>query len=205
MSLTIDRAGVCWRSMAVREHQDLLTRALEREGEAQAALLAGEGEEAAELFREVSDLYRQSWEAAPPGAYGRLVGLLKAAILAGGGDREARYVRDALGGGEPGSPTAAYALALAALVQGGDEVAERAAGAMADGGDAFARTAGAIAALARADGSAYRRAIEAILADFASRADHLTGVPIADTAAVLERIAESRGLAARPDSPLMGP
>jgi hypothetical protein len=88
-------------------------------------------------------------------------------------------------------------------MQGDDERAEPAAGAMAGGGDAFARTADAIAALARADAGAYRGAIAAILTDFESRADHLTGVPIADTAAVLERLAEVRGLAARPDSPLM--
>jgi hypothetical protein len=42
-----------------------------------------------------------------------------------------------------------------------------------------------------------------IVADFEGRSEHLTGVPIADTALMLERFAERRGLAARPSSALL--
>lgn len=43
----------------------------------------------------------------------------------------------------------------------------------------------------------------AVVADFESRDAHLTGVPIADTAMLMEALAEPRGLAARPASQLV--
>ena len=61
----------------------------------------------------------------------------------------------------------------------------------------------AIAALAARDGAAYAEALDAIVADFAGRDAHLTGVPIADTAVMLESLAAARGMAARPASPLL--
>jgi hypothetical protein len=45
-------------------------------------------------------------------------------------------------------------------------------------------------------------AVAAIVADFESRSEHLTGVPIADTALMLERLAAERGIGAGLDSPL---
>jgi hypothetical protein len=39
--------------------------------------------------------------------------------------------------------------------------------------------------------------------DFEGRDAHLTGVPIADTALMLEALAAPRGMTARVDSPLM--
>jgi hypothetical protein len=74
---------------------------------------------------------------------------------------------------------------------------------MSAGGEAFARAATALAALARGDGPAYATALRAVIADFEARDLHLTGVAIADTALVLERLAEPRGLAQRPSSPLL--
>ena len=53
-------------------------------------------------------------------------------------------------------------------------------------------------ALARRDEPAYAAALRAVIADFEARDLHLTGVAIADTALVLERLAEPRGLAQRP-------
>jgi hypothetical protein len=76
---------------------------------------------------------------------------------------------------------------------------------MAAGGEAFARTAAALAALAARDEAAYAAALRAVIADFEARDLHLTGVPIADTALVLERLAEPRDLAQRPRSPLLPP
>lgn len=199
--------------MAEQVNQRLLRAALEREAEAQRLLLDGDGYGAAEAFREVSDHYRRSWESAHAGAYGRLVGMLKAAVLAGppagtgaGGAAEAAYVRRELAE-EADSPTSAYALALAALVEGDDRLAERAAERMAEPGGgpagAFERTAAAISALAGRDSEAYAGALAGIIADFEGRAEHLTGVAIADTAVVLERLAEPRGMAVRPRSPLL--
>ena len=67
--------------------------------------------------------------------------------------------------------------------------------ALLEEGDAFARTGRALAALADGDQSAYAAALDEIVADFAGRDQHLSGVAVADTALVLERLAEPRGLA----------
>jgi hypothetical protein len=189
-----------------REAQALLTEALAREGDAQRLLMAGDPA-AAEVMQEVARLYRHSWEVAPPRSFGRLVGMLKAAILAGdAGDASeaADYVRGEIPG-DGDSPASSYAVALAALIQGDDANALRSARAMQEGGEAFERTAAAIQALAEGDGERYGRALEAVVADFDSRDDFLTGVAIADTAAALQRLAAQRGLAAQLDSELLPP
>ena len=188
--------------MGEDQHRVLQGEAVALEGEAHRALLAGDDVAARDALRAASDRYRASWDVAPPAAYGRLVGMVKAAVLAGEATTAARFVRSAVEEPPP-SPTAAYALAVAALVEGDDELAGRAAEVMRGGSEAFGRAADAIAALARGDGSAYADAVEAIVADFAGRDDHLTGVPIADTALMLERLAAPRRLAAAPASPLM--
>jgi hypothetical protein len=128
--------------------------------------------------------------------------MLKAAVLAGDGADAAAYARSALGG-EGDSPASWYALALAALIVGDDQLAARAAEGMRGGSDAFDRTAEAIAALAARDGGRYAAALEAIVADFEARDEHLTGVPIADTAAVLERLAAERALQTSLESALL--
>jgi hypothetical protein len=69
-------------------------------------------------------------------------------------------------------------------------------------GDSFARVGRALAALAAGDQAAYEAALSAIMADFEARDQHLSGVAIADTALVLERLAEPRGMAVRPAGPL---
>lgn len=188
--------------MADEAHRVLLGEALELEAEAHRALLAGDDVAARDALRAASDRYRASWDAAPRDAYGRLVGMVKAAVLAGEATTAARFVRSAVEE-PPSSPTSAYALAVAALVEGDDELAARAAEVMRGGSEAFGRAADAIAALAGRDTAAYAAAIEAIVADFAAREEHLTGVAIADTALMLERLAAPRRLAARPASPLV--
>jgi hypothetical protein len=190
--------------MSDEEHRDLQAAAVEADAAAQRRLLADDSAGAEPFLRESERLYRESWEAAPPGGYGRLVGLLKAAILHGETGGAAAYVRTALAG-ELESPTAAYAFALACLAAQDDPAAATAAAQMATGGEAFERTAAALAALARRDEDAYADALRAVIADFETRDLHLTGVPIADTALVLERLAEPRGLAQRPRSQLLPP
>jgi hypothetical protein len=74
---------------------------------------------------------------------------------------------------------------------------------MLDQGDAFGRTGRALAAVAAGDRAAYAAALDEIVADFAGRERHLSGIAVADTALVLERLAEPRGLAARPVTPLI--
>jgi hypothetical protein len=187
----------------MKHHQELLSGAIEREGEAQRALFDGDAAVARARFIEAAELYRRSWEAAPATSYGRLVGMLKAAVLAGGGREEAEYVsaEPGLRGGD--SATAAYARALAALIAGESSEAVRWSELMRPGGEAFARTAAAIAALAAEDEAGYRAAVRDIVADFEARSEHLTGVAIADTAMMLERLAARRGMAANLASPVL--
>jgi len=183
------------------EHQELMSQAIAADGEAQRALLSGEGESARRALRRASELYRSSWEAAGPRAYGRLVGMLKAAVLAGGGEEEAEYTQGQIQAAD--SAPAAYALALAALVLGEDANARAAAAGMRGASEAFDRTGEALDALAARDAARYAEALRAIVADFEAREEHLTGVAFADTALVLERLAAPRGLAARLTSPVL--
>ena len=86
-----------------------------------------------------------------------------------------------------------------------DATAVRSAAVMRAGSDAFTRAADAIAAVATRDETAYRAAVTAIVQDFESRDEHLTGVPIADTALMLERLATPRGMSADVASALFPP
>jgi hypothetical protein len=193
-------------------HLDLLREAIAVEARGQRALLAGEP--ADEDLRAAAELYRRSWEVAPPASYGRLIGMLKAAVLAGDAGAAARCAREAIPD-DATSPTARYAVAIAALIEGDDAAAARAAEAMRAGAsavradperaEAFLHAAEAIAGLAARDRAAYANAVRAIVADFESRTEHLTGVPIADTALMFERLAAPRGLAVQLRSPLLPP
>jgi hypothetical protein len=190
--------------MAVAEpHRELMSAAIEHDAAAQRALIAGHRDRARAEFAAAASQYRQSWEAAPPSSYGRLVGMLKSSILAGEGGADAAYALDALAGAPDDSPTAAYARALAALVEGRDEQAATCAGRMRGGSEAFNRTADAIAALAKRDRDAYADAIAEIVNDFERRDVHLTGVAIADTALMLEVLAVRRGIASGVNSALL--
>jgi hypothetical protein len=198
--------------------RELMAAAIERDGDAQRALLAGDVDAARAAFRSAAELYRESWEAAAPKSYGRLVGMLKSAVLAGGGSEQADYALAALGvGASPGpdapppsgappaaqSPTAAYVHALATLILLDGDEAQAWASLMRGGSAAFDRAADAIDAIAAGDQAAYAAAQAAIVRDFEQRADHLTGVAIADTAVMLELLAERRGLTIRMRSPVL--
>ena len=183
------------RSRVSAEHRALMGSAIERDGAAQRALLGGDTRAARRAFAEAADLYRRSWEVASATSYGRLIGMLKSAVLAGGGEDEARYALAQLAENAADSPAASYARALAALILGDGEAADRWSEQMRSGGEAFIRTAAAISALAAGDAAAYRAAIDQIVRDFEGRAEHLTGVAIADTALMLQQLAARRGLA----------
>ena len=183
-------------------HLDVLREAIAVEGRGQRALLAGEETAAAGALLESSRLYRESWELASPTSYGRLVGMLKAAVIAGDASSAAAYARTQLPEAVE-TPTASYALAVAALVAGDDATARAASRGMRSGSPPFVRAADAIDALADRDPDRYAAAVGAIVADFESREEHLTGVPIADTAIMLERLAQARGIACLPVSPLL--
>jgi hypothetical protein len=180
-----------------------MTAAIERDGAAQRALFDGDGDRARAEFAQSAELYRRSWEAAGATSYGRLIGMLKGAVLAGGGQDQAAYAARALADDESDSAAAAYVRALAALIAGDDQAASHWADRMRGGSGAFDRTAEAIDALAGRDGPGYASAVEAIVRDFEQRADHLTGVAIADTALMLQELAARRGIAAELESPVL--
>lgn len=182
-------------------HVEEMQAAIRLDGEGQRLLLGGDADSGAALMREAARRYRVSWELAPPRSYGRLVGMLKAAVIAGDADEAAAYAREQVG--EADSPPSHYVLAVAALVTGDDDGAREAAEGMRAGSPAFGRAAAAIEALADGDAARYAAAVGEIVADFEGREEHLTGVPIADTALMLECLAERRGIAARPASALL--
>lgn len=182
-------------------HAELLAEGIAADGDAFRALLDGRPDDARGDLRRAADLYRRSWRLAPPRSYGRLVAHLKSAVLAGDAEDAAAWARGELDAAD--SPTSAYALALIALIEGEDREAQGAVATMRGGGEAFARAAAALGALAARDAAGYADAVAAIVADFEARDAHLTGVPIADTAMLTEALAERRGMAARPPSALM--
>lgn len=180
-----------------------MTAAVERDGAGQQALLADDLTAARGAFAEASELYRQSWEVAHARAYGRLVGMLKSAVLAGGGVSEAEYVRAALADASPDSVTASYARAVASLILNEDDDAQVWAARMGAGNEAFARAGEALAGLAARDHDRYEVALTAIVDDFEQRAAHLTGVAVADTALVLRELGARRGMVTRLESPVL--
>jgi predicted CoA-binding protein len=177
-----------------------MREAIAADGDAHRALLAGEN--ARPALHRAAERYRASWEAAPPASYGRLVGYAKASVLAG--ENPVAYVREQLGADDR-SPPACWARALAYLADDNDARAARAAEGMRAGSEAFVRAADAVTALANADRDGYAAAVRAIVDDFEGRDEHLTGVPIADTALVLDRLAERRLMATHPRSALLPP
>ena len=183
-------------------HLDELNAAIAAEREGQRLLLASDVAAAVPHMRAAAAHYRASWELAPARSFGRLIGMLKAAVLAGDGADEAAYARAQVGP-EGDSPPSWYALAIAALIDGDDALAAQAADAMRAGAPAFERAGDAIAALAAHDGTAYTAAVQAIVEDFEARDEHLTGLAIADTALMLDRLAERRGMAVQPQSALL--
>jgi hypothetical protein len=80
------------------EHRELMIAAIATEGEAHEALLAGDVDAARTAYAKAAEQYRASWALAPPKSYGRLVGLVKAAVLAGQARPAATEVRAALDG-----------------------------------------------------------------------------------------------------------
>ncbi len=170
-----------------------------------ARLMEGRQEEAREWFLRSAKCYRESWEHAPPGSWGRPIGALKAVVLAGDmvAAAETGTWAASLGCEEAESPIAVYASTLTALVLGHDGDAARRADRLRDDASFPPATAAALSALSHREPARYRVALEGVLADFESRADFLENLAVADTVLVLEALAERRGLAVRPVSELL--
>jgi len=192
------------------EDQDARQRQLTRMGNAAAGvglarLMGGDTEEARQWFATAVERYRESYELAPPGSWGRPIAILKARILAGdwdGAESDARWTleQDA---GETESPIGRYAGALALLVLGRDDDARLLADGLRMRGD-FPRPVGdALAYIAAKAPLEYTEAIEAVLESFETREDYLEDLPAADTVVVLQALAARRDMAAELSSPLL--
>jgi hypothetical protein len=187
--------------------KQLVRAAMAAGGAGLARLMQGRAAEAAGWFARSAERYRESWPDAPPASWGRLIGALKSRILAEdweGAEADARWAleQDPAAGD---SPIGAYAAALARLVLGEDRQAAELAEILPAGDeDAFpAPVAEAIAGLAAGDVGAYAAGCAAVLASFEARDAYLEDIPVADTVIVLEALAERRGLATHPSSPLL--
>ena len=189
--------------------RQLVRMAMAAGGAGLARLMQGRDSEAAEWLERSADRYRESWEAAPPESWGRVVGAVKARVLAadaGGASADAEWALAQLPD-DGVSAIGRYAGALAALVLGDDERAASLARSLTrEPSEAFpAPVATALHALAARDAAAYAAAAREVLASFESRDAYLEDVPVADTVLVLERLADDRGLAAELESALLPP
>jgi hypothetical protein len=180
--------------------KQLVRVAMAAGGAGLARLMQGRRAEAAGWFARSAERYRESYDAAPPGSWGRLIGAIKARILAGDWEGAREDARWALAQGPAGSdsPIGIYAAALALLVLEDEASAGRAASSLqAAPEEAFPRSvADALAALSAHDPDAYAEAAARVLGSFETRDAYLEDVPVADTVIVLEALAERRGVAA---------
>jgi hypothetical protein len=192
------------------EDQDARQRQLTRMGNAAggaglARLMDGNTRDARGWFARAVERYRESYELAPPGSWGRPIAILKARILAGdwdGAEADARWTLEE-GAAEAQSPIGRYAATLALLVLGRDQDARVLADGLRTHDDFPAPVGDALAFIAAQDPVAYVEAIEAVLESFEAREDYLEDIPAADTVVVLQALAARRGLAAELSSPLL--
>lgn len=174
-------------------------------GAGMAELMGGNTESAREWFARAVERYRESYEHAPPGSWGRPIGILKAHVLAGDWDGAARDANWTLeqGAAESDSPIGRYAACLALLTLRRDEEAR----VLSDGlrtHDGFPTAVGdALAMLAAQDVVGYIEAVEQVLDSFETREEYLEDLPVADTVMVLQALAARRGMAAELSSPLL--
>jgi tetratricopeptide (TPR) repeat protein len=187
--------------------KQLVRVAMAATGAGLARLMQGRRAEAAGWLARSAERFRESFAEAPPGSWGRLIGAVKARVLAGdweGAEADARWALDQAPATAE-SPIGRYAASLAQLVLGEDaEARELAEGLLAEPESTFPRpVAEALAGLAGADAAAYGEAVGRVLASFEERDAYLEDIPVADTVVVLEALAARRGLAAGLRSPLL--
>jgi hypothetical protein len=159
-----------------------------------SAAMLGERDEAAALLRRAADEYETSWRAAPTGAWGRPIAMLRCRLMAGdaaGGRRDAEAALAAGAETAPG-PIGGYCAALALLVLGRDAEARGFATRIAGEGLEPVAVARALAALASSDEPAFETARRDVLRSFEERDAFLEDVAVADTVLVLDALARER-------------
>jgi hypothetical protein len=194
-----------------RRHGELDERGVVRLGNvayaAGLALLMAHSMDADAWLRRAARRWRESWAlGAGVDAWGRPVGALKAALLAGDEVELTALTSWTLSLHPEASPSpiGRYAAVLA-LLAAGRAAEARPHAAWLEGRDDFPRdVAAALAAIAAADDTRLDVELRSVVASFERRDQHLEDVPVADTALVLERLARRLGLApALPASPTL--
>ena len=184
--------------------KQLVRVAMAAGGAGLARLMQGRSAEAAGWLARSAERYRESWDGAPDGSWGRLIGAVKSRILAGdweGAIQDAGWALEQ-GPQDSDSPIGAYAAVLASLTLAEDEQAAALASALRHEGFPEA-VRDALVSLSAHDRDAYANAVARVLESFETREDYLEDIPVADTVLMLEALAARRGLAAGLKSPLL--
>jgi hypothetical protein len=183
------------------QHGELDERSIVRRGNTAYAaalglLMAGD-ERAGDWFRRAAARWRESWDAgAGVDSWGRPIGALKAALLAG--DEAAvqelsRWTLE-LGTATAESPIGRYAASLALLALERWPEARHVAESIRERDDFPQDVADACAFIAAHDVVGYVEAVESVVASFETREAHLEDAAVADTALVLQELARRRGI-----------
>jgi hypothetical protein len=161
-----------------------------------ATLMQGDAVAAGTLLRRAADEYQVSWEAAPPGSWGRPIAMLRCRLMAGDteGARVDAETAIAAGALEAPGPIGGYCAVLALLVLGRDDEAVPVAERLVSDGLEPASVADALGALGRRDDASYDAARRRVLASFEERDAFLEDVPVADTVLVLDALARERDI-----------
>lgn len=170
-----------------------------------ALLMLDRRDEAGEWLHRAAERYRESFQDAPPGSWGRPIGAIKALVLAGdwpGAEDAARWALEA-GAAEAASPIGLYAAALAELVLGRPIQAREHADWIRTHDDFPTDVGDALAFIAAGDVLGYQLAVESVLESFENRDAFLEDMPVADTVLVLQALAARDDLAAELSSPLL--
>lgn len=187
--------------------KQLVRVAMAATGAGLARLMQGRRAEAAGWLARSAERFRESYADAPPGSWGRLIGAVKARVLAGDWDGASTDADWALRQGpqDAPSPIGRYAAVLALLVLARDgEALALAESLLEEPEEGFPRpVADALAGVASGDAEAYQDGAGRVLVSFEERDAYLEDIPVADTVIVLEALAERRGLAAGLSSPLL--
>ena len=191
---------------------DVRQRQLTRMGNAAygaglASYAAGDPSVAAGWLARAAERYRESWDDAPPGSWGRPIGAIKALVIAGDGTGAEEAARWALevGAADAESAIGRYAACLALLVLGADAEARVHADAVRTRDDFPGDVGDALAYLAAQDVVGYTEAVESVLESFETRDEYLDDIPVADTVLVLQALAGRRDMAAELESELLPP
>lgn len=163
------------------------------------------GEDPSEALDRAAARYRESYADAPPGSWGRLIGTIKARIVAGdwaGAEEAARWTL-AEGAADAESPIGRYAATLAALTLGDDQGARVLADSIRTRDDFPPDVGDALAMIAAGDVVGYDEQAQAVLESFENRDEYLEDMPVADTVIVLQALAARRDMAAELTSPLL--